>query len=144
MLPVRSFSTSTTLRNTATTVPPTIKTPAQPTISVPTAPTTDAPQIDFTTVPTIDNFDSLKAQTVTNIVTQVDSWASPFNPVNWAVDLIEWTHDATGLPWWATIAVIGFSMRLISSPLNIIGTKNSVAMANHGDEMKRLQQRAVC
>jgi membrane protein insertase Oxa1/YidC/SpoIIIJ len=138
---IRSFSITTSQLNNA---------PASTTATpiTPTPPITVPDPVTITT-PTniqvnVDNFDSLKADSITAAASWFDNLWDKLSPVNWAQELLEWTHATTGLPWWATIAVIGLGMRLLSSPFNIIASKNSAVLANHSEEYRILQSKMVC
>ncbi|CAM9345839.1 unnamed protein product, partial [Sphacelaria rigidula] len=61
-------------------------------------------------------------------------------PVDLAMRLIDLTATATGLPYWASIALITVSFRAVMLPLGIVTARNSARMAIMKPELDQLKK----
>lgn len=57
--------------------------------------------------------------------------------VNAAQHFMDWMVNATGLPWWANIALVTVSVRVFVLPLVLYGQANAIRMGNINPEMKQ-------
>nr|QBH67537.1 putative mitochondrial OXA1-cytochrome oxidase biogenesis protein [Ustilago esculenta] len=106
-----------------------------------------ASEVSATLTEQVSNVDASAASTVTEAfggamgvkageLTELglNHWASP---PGWVTNLLEFIGNTTGLPWWGTIAVTTVALRLLITPINVAGQKNSIRLGNIQPEMKR-------
>lgn len=63
---------------------------------------------------------------------QISNWAN----VRAVQSLMDWLVEATGMPWWLTIAAVTLSVRVVVLPLVLYGQKNAIRMANIQPKMQ--------
>lgn len=64
---------------------------------------------------------------------KLSSWPN----VHYAQQMLDWVVETTGLPWWATIAVLTVSIRVAVFPIAVKGQSNAIRLANINPEMQR-------
>lgn len=64
---------------------------------------------------------------------KLSSWPN----VHYAQQMLDWVVETTGLPWWATIAVVTVSIRVAVFPIVVKGQANAIRLANINPEMQR-------
>ena len=152
----RLFSTGMTRRNNfgeANTVGSTITTSSQqaPNVSSTTATTPQKPtafeeplheQQSFN----LDDFEDEVAGQQLEAAETMSSLFSSFtdyvNPSNLLEACIVTLHDA-GCPWWGSIAIVGFALRLVMSPLNVLSMRTSTIMSKLGTSLTNLKKEQV-
>ena len=72
-----------------------------------------------------------------------DYYFSPeFPPIGYAEKLLETMHDATGLPWWASLALTTIMLRtIVTMPLSIYAAHISVKIERLQPEIKDMGKR---
>lgn len=74
---------------------------------------------------------SEKVQTLADMG-QLSSWPN----VRVAQQVLDWMVEATGLPWWATIALVTLSVRILILPVVFKGQANAIRLANINPRMQ--------
>ncbi|KAJ2799319.1 hypothetical protein H4R20_004487, partial [Coemansia guatemalensis] len=64
-------------------------------------------------------------------------------PVRLTEYLLEYVHVMTGLPWWATIGVILFSVRTLLMPVSIWGHRHMLKSMQAQPEITRIQEKIM-
>ncbi|UZJ54201.1 hypothetical protein CBS101457_003521 [Exobasidium rhododendri] len=73
-----------------------------------------------------------KVQTLSDLG-QLSSWPN----VRYAQELLDWMVEATGLPWWATIALVTVAVRITILPVVFKGQANAIRLGNINPQMQR-------
>ncbi|MCO5585324.1 hypothetical protein L7F22_039257 [Adiantum nelumboides] len=63
---------------------------------------------------------------------QLSSWPN----VRAAQSVLDWLVEATGMPWWLTIAAVTLSVRILVLPFVLRGQKNAIRLANIQPQMQ--------
>lgn len=63
---------------------------------------------------------------------QLSGWIN----VRAAQTVLDWLVEATGMPWWLTIAAVTLSVRLLVLPAVLYGQKNAIRLANIQPKMQ--------
>jgi len=122
------------------------------------APTTNTPSATVQKTQAIDeplheqqsfNLDDFEDEVVGQQLEAAESMSSLFNnfadyvnPSKILEAVIVAIHDA-GAPWWASIAIVGFSLRALMSPLNIVSMRTSAIMSKMGTSLTTLKKKQV-
>jgi len=86
----------------------------------------------------IDSLEKLTQQS-TQAMSSNDSLFLWFQPVSWALDLMEIIHQFTGTPWWGTIVLTTISLRFMLLPLAIKAIRHSSQVVEYQPQLTELQ-----
>ena len=64
-----------------------------------------------------------------------------YSPVGLLQQTFEFLHVSFGLPWWASIAVTGLTIRILMYPLVIKAQQNSARLSNISPEMEKIYKK---
>lgn len=64
---------------------------------------------------------------------KLSSWPN----VHYAQEMLDWLVESTGLPWWATIALVTITIRIAVFPVVVKGQTNAIRLGNIQPEMNR-------
>ncbi|KAL9648685.1 hypothetical protein ABK040_016312 [Willaertia magna] len=71
------------------------------------------------------------------------SFTDYINPTKLLEAVIDALHYNAGLPWWLSIAITGFSLRLLLAPFNIVSMRSSAIMAKIGPAINELRKKTI-
>lgn len=67
-----------------------------------------------------------------------DTFSSVWDAVNISMhfqNMIAYIHETVGLPWWASVVTLAFSIRMLTFPLTLAATKAGIRMTNNRERV---------